>query len=94
VHAAMNNDSTVVVVTICKCSLNPITNPNPIYNHAHTHARWCQKWDWIEQIVRLDSAEGNYIIILNNGTNDGMPAGQDRCQFVFKYNRWEKFHTS
>jgi hypothetical protein len=24
------------VVTICKCSINPITNPNPVYSHTHT----------------------------------------------------------
>jgi hypothetical protein len=24
------------VVTICKCSINPITNPNPVYGHNQT----------------------------------------------------------
>jgi hypothetical protein len=24
------------VLTICKCSINPITNPNPVYSHSYT----------------------------------------------------------
>jgi hypothetical protein len=26
----------LLVVTICKCSINPITNPNPVYSHLYT----------------------------------------------------------
>jgi hypothetical protein len=26
----------LLVVTICKCSVNPITIPNPIYSHTNT----------------------------------------------------------
>jgi hypothetical protein len=26
----------LLIVTICKCSTNPITNPNPVYSHSHT----------------------------------------------------------
>jgi hypothetical protein len=26
----------LLVVTICKCSINPITDPNPVYSHSIT----------------------------------------------------------
>jgi hypothetical protein len=26
----------LLVVTICKCSINPITNPNPVFSHPYT----------------------------------------------------------
>jgi hypothetical protein len=25
----------LLVVTTCKCSINPITNPNPVYSHSN-----------------------------------------------------------
>jgi hypothetical protein len=28
--------SYLFVVTFCKCSINAITNPNPVYSHSHT----------------------------------------------------------
>jgi hypothetical protein len=31
------------VVTICKCSVCPITNPNPVYSHSYT---WRFFFDW------------------------------------------------
>jgi hypothetical protein len=35
----------------CKWLINQITNPNPpLVTDAHDS--WCQKWDWIEAIIR------------------------------------------
>jgi hypothetical protein len=45
----VNYSDTVTCSYDVKCSINPITNPNPIYSHTHTCDNWCQKWDWIEE---------------------------------------------
>jgi hypothetical protein len=39
VHCRMCEIETALylrVVTICKCSINPITNSNPVYSHSYT----------------------------------------------------------
>jgi hypothetical protein len=36
------------VVRDCKCAINPIVNPNPVYSHL-ARDNWCQKWDRIEK---------------------------------------------
>jgi hypothetical protein len=30
----------LLVATICKLSINPITNPNPVYSHSYTWQYW------------------------------------------------------
>jgi hypothetical protein len=35
----------LLVVTICKCSVNPITNPNPVYSHFITSQYTCIRFE-------------------------------------------------
>jgi hypothetical protein len=59
--------------------MNQVINLKPIYSHL-SRDNWCQKWDWIDYITRLEIALKRYIVILESGTtyeaNDGTPASQ------------------
>jgi hypothetical protein len=39
----------LLIVIICKCSTNPITNPNPVYRHSYT-------WQLMPEVVGLETA--------------------------------------
>jgi hypothetical protein len=47
----------LLVVTICKCSINPITNPNPIYSHTHDHIKMDLRATGLADVDWIDLAQ-------------------------------------
>jgi hypothetical protein len=35
-NVSSSDSATVIMVTICECSLHPINQPNPVDSHSHT----------------------------------------------------------
>jgi hypothetical protein len=35
-NVRISDKSIVTVITMCKCSISPSTNPNPVYSHSYT----------------------------------------------------------
>jgi hypothetical protein len=44
----------LLALTICKCSINSITNQNPNYSHSPPSDNWCQQWDSIDRSIGLN----------------------------------------
>jgi hypothetical protein len=53
--------------------MNPVTNTNTA--NSQSRDSWCQKWNRNDRIAELEATVGSYVVILNDGKNDGTPAG-------------------